>query len=238
MFRTLALTSLLTFFGATDPGPPAAASGPTDATVFVVHGIPGIDLMLDPTLPVDVSVNGGCALQGLTFGEVIGPLHLPAGSTTVEVRAADPVNPCGNPVLFSATVTLVAGENATIIAHLNDSGTPVASKFVNDVSPVPTGQARVIPHHTANAPDVDIFLQKYRFLTPLVPILGFQPGQQVAALFDEGPWRLWIRPAGSQPNVLGPIIPFFRPRGVYSVYAVGTPANNTFTLIVLEQAAG
>ena len=41
---------------------------PGTATVYVLHGIPGEDLGLDPELPVDVSVNGACALPGFTFG--------------------------------------------------------------------------------------------------------------------------------------------------------------------------
>src|SRR4051812_9395384 len=49
-----------------------------------------------------------------------------------------------------------AGANATVVAHLDPSGTPVITPFVNDTSAVPAGQARVVVRHTAAAPAVDV----------------------------------------------------------------------------------
>src|SRR4051812_676461 len=49
-----------------------------------------------------------------------------------------------------------AGANATVVAHLTENGTPVITPFVNDTSPVPAGQARVVVRHTAAAPAVDV----------------------------------------------------------------------------------
>ena len=49
-----------------------------------------------------------------------------------------------------------AGANATVVAHLTEDGSPVLTPFVNDVSAVPAGQARVTVRHTAAAPAVDV----------------------------------------------------------------------------------
>ena len=49
-----------------------------------------------------------------------------------------------------------AGANATVVAHLGEDGTPVLTPFVNDVSAIAAGQARVTVRHTAAAPAVDI----------------------------------------------------------------------------------
>ena len=49
-----------------------------------------------------------------------------------------------------------AGANATVVAHLTADGKPALTPFVNDVSAVPAGQARVTVRHTAAAPAVDV----------------------------------------------------------------------------------
>ena len=64
-----------------------------DAEVLVIHGIRGEDLGLDPALPVDVAVNGGCFLAGFTFGEVAGPVALAPGDYVIEISLADPDDP-------------------------------------------------------------------------------------------------------------------------------------------------
>ena len=48
-------------------GTPAADADGHESMVYVVHGIPGQDLGLEPALPVDVSVNGACALESFAF---------------------------------------------------------------------------------------------------------------------------------------------------------------------------
>ena len=61
-------------------------------TAYVVHGIPGQDLMQDPALPVDVAVSGlGCPLplQGFSFGDRVGPLEIPAGEYDITISLAD-----------------------------------------------------------------------------------------------------------------------------------------------------
>ena len=68
-----------------------------NASVRVVHGIPGADVSpaIDPATPVDVQVNGAiCLLQGFTFGEISGPYTLPAGSYTVAISLANSLEPC------------------------------------------------------------------------------------------------------------------------------------------------
>ena len=61
----------------------------------------------------------------------------------------------GTPVL-SASADLPAGGDVTLVAHLDASGNPKITPFVNDVSSVPAGQARLVVRHTAAAPAVDV----------------------------------------------------------------------------------
>jgi hypothetical protein len=71
---------------------PAQAAG--NAKVYVVHGIPGRDLGLQPSLPVDVSVNGACALTRFKYTDTVGPIELPAGSYNVTVCRWRECNDC------------------------------------------------------------------------------------------------------------------------------------------------
>ena len=153
--RSLAVAGLVAFAA----NPAAAQAQP--AKVYAIHGIPGGDLGLDPALPVDVAVNGACALTNFRFGEIRGPLSLPAGSYTFEIKLNLGGAACsGLTAIGPAVVPFAAGETATLIAHLTEAGSPTASKFVNDVSKTGAGRARLVAHHTAAAPAVDVVVSR------------------------------------------------------------------------------
>ncbi|HEX8027129.1 MAG TPA: DUF4397 domain-containing protein, partial [Vicinamibacterales bacterium] len=96
---------------------PASAQSP--AEVFVVHGIPGQDVAGAPRdLPVDVSVNGACALPNFRYGQVVGPLRLNAGTYRVAVHFPATGTCASAAVIGPAEVPFAAGENSTLIAHL------------------------------------------------------------------------------------------------------------------------
>ncbi|MGQ9636035.1 MAG: DUF4397 domain-containing protein [Bryobacteraceae bacterium] len=108
---------------------------------------------------MDVAVHGSCvpALKALNFGEIRGPLPLPAPHNyTVEIKPANATTPCSEPTLLSTVVAVTPGINASLVAHLTENGTPAAMVLVNDVSWTGPGQRRFILHHTAQAPAVDV----------------------------------------------------------------------------------
>ncbi|MFC3687555.1 DUF4397 domain-containing protein [Aquipuribacter hungaricus] len=124
---------------------PASASS-SDAQVSVFHGVPG--------LTVDVYANGDAILTDFEPGTITDPLTLPAGDYELEVFPAD-ADPAGEPAI-SATATVPAGANITVAAHLGEDGAPRLTPFVNDVSSLEAGQARLTARHTAAAPAVDV----------------------------------------------------------------------------------
>src|SRR5208283_5238562 len=70
-----------------------------NASVYVVHGIPGHDVSksLDPALPVDVQVDGAiCLASGLKFGDIAGPFTIPAGTYSITISLANTLQPCSN----------------------------------------------------------------------------------------------------------------------------------------------
>lgn len=204
------------------------------ARVYVVHGIPGLDLGLDPTLPVDVEVNGACAIKNFQFGQVVGPLRLPANTYTVAIRLHDPTGNCGGAVAIGPVdLKFEAGLSYTVIAHLTDAGAPTASLFTNDLGPNTLGRSRLIVHHTAWAPAVDVTVSRDPNNTrPKLFIGDFANGDQAMAQFWPGRYYVSLAPAGTVIPVFGPVRLPLRPFNTYLVYAVGSLTNNTFTLII------
>jgi hypothetical protein len=125
---------------------PAVAA--ENATVSILHGVPGVT--------VDVYANGEELLPDFAPGTLTDPLTLPAGEYDLAIypAGADPAST--EPAAKADNVAVPAGANATVAAHLTADGKPVLTPFVNDVSAVPAGQARVTVRHTAAAPAVDI----------------------------------------------------------------------------------
>ena len=199
------------------------------AIVYVVHGIPGEDLGLEPDLPVDVSLNGVCALPGFTFGEITEAIPLTPGVYNVKIGLADSGNPCNEPAVIEADVDLFAGTNTTIIAHLTEAGEPTASVFSNQLG---MGffffRAPVVVHHTAAAPTVDVMAKRRRRLSKLE---GLSNGDQDVLYTRPGLWQISIAPGGSNEPVFGPVDQLLHKRNAYFIYAVGTLENDTFSIL-------
>lgn len=199
------------------------------ATVYVVHGIDGRDLGADQALPVDVSVNGACALTGFTFKTIAGPLALPAGDYAIAISLANPAAPCSNAPVIQATVPFADGERASVVAHLTEAGAPTASKFEN---PRPFIFPAVAARHTAAFSAVDLIVARGGRTKTFG---GLTNGNQVAGFFFPGKTTFAIAPAGTTTKVFeAPVV--LKPFTTYAFYAVGTPAKGTFDVIVQEIA--
>ena len=113
----------------------APASAADTATVSVLHAVPGVT--------VDVYANGQELIPNFAPGTLTDPLSLPAGKYDLAIYPAGSNPASTQPAAKADAVTVPAGANATVVAHLTEAGSPVLTPFVNDVSPVPAGQARV-----------------------------------------------------------------------------------------------
>lgn len=126
-----------------DPAQPRQAG---QAQVSVFHGVPG--------LTVDVYANGRKLLPDFAPGTLTAPMPLDAGTYDLQVFEAG-ADPTGTPAI-EKEVTVPAGANATVVAHLSEGGDPTLNAFVNDTSQVPSGKARLTVRHVAAAPPVDV----------------------------------------------------------------------------------
>lgn len=236
--KAVSVATILMVLALVVPG--VAAAGPRDfesvengdAMVYVIHGIPGDDLGLDPALPVDVLVNDAiCLLQGFEFGDITPPQSLPPAVYNIKIGLANMADPCSEPAVIEADVEFFADESATVIAHLAEDGTPTATKFVNDVSPTARGKARVAVRHTAAAPAVDVDVRRPLKPTPFLVIEDLTNPNEAQTEIRPGEWDVTIYPANDPTPVFGPVTVEFTPFTGFFVYAVGTPSTGTFTLI-------
>jgi Domain of unknown function (DUF4397) len=217
MKRIAAAAVLVIAAGLAVFGAGGVASAADNASVTVVHGI--------PNTPVNVFVNGKLTLRNFAPGTVAGPLSLPAGSYQVKVFAASNTAGTGTPVI-SAEAQVPAGANVSLVAHLDASGKPEITPFVNDVSRLAAGQARLIVRHTAAAPAVDIRAGG----TPV--IRGLTNPQQRVLNLPAGSVKADVVLAGTSTVAIGPADVDLKEGSATIVYAVGSATDKTLRLVV------
>ncbi|MGD8374644.1 MAG: DUF4397 domain-containing protein [Acidobacteriota bacterium] len=198
--------------------------------LYVVHGINGSDLGLTSALPVDVSVGGGCLLEDFRFGSIEGPVPVDPGLYRVEIRLADPTNPCGGTLVLARDVSVALGESAAIVAHLTEEAVVAATKFRNDSRAVGDDETRVIVRHAAAAPAVDVLAQQAS-QAPFVAFAGLESGDQGLAVLPAVQTTVALAAAGTHDIVFGPISGLPDGRSNTIVYAVGSLDSGTFTLL-------
>jgi hypothetical protein len=224
-------------------------------TAYVIHGINGEDFDMDKALPVDVSVSGlGCAIPYFEFSDRVGPLSVPSGTYDITISLADMENPCdGTEVIALSDVMLPAEANATIIAHRTADGSPgagdllglgvTASIFANDFTYTGRGKARILAHHTALAPSVDVVVSRdYEDINaPGVTVPGFSNPtsegdavlSQINAEFRPGEWDVALELDGAA--VFGPDTVQLKPFTATYIYAVGDFLGGTFQYLVYTE---
>ena len=142
---TVALAAGASVGVAVAASPSAQAAG--TAMVSILHAV--------PNTPVDVCANGKPLLTNFQPGTLTDPQNLPAGSYDLKLTAAN--SGCDAAAVLEAKgVNVPAGANITVVAHLSASGAPQLTPYVNDVSAVPAGKARLTVRHDAAAPAVDV----------------------------------------------------------------------------------
>jgi hypothetical protein len=164
-----------------------------NASVYVVHGIPGLDLALDPDLPVDVYVNDALTLAGFKFKQVKGPLSLPEGTYNIKIAPAGTTT-----YVIEADVPFYSMETTAVIAHLTEDGGITASKVVYDMSPVRAHTSRFYFQHLAAAPTVDVWATRVAGdKAQMFRVDEQSNGDKFAVEVRPKEWRLVLGPTGT-----------------------------------------
>lgn len=212
---------------------PAVAQHP--GGLIAVHGLNGNDLGLAESLPVDVSLDGACAVPNFTFGQTVGPVVLDRGTYKVEVRLPADGN-CGGDVVISGNVRISPGQFTAVVAHVDTAGGPTASIFPVDAATPRQGFGRTYIAHMANAPKVDVTLSQPG-RTDKGAVITVRNGQASGIDFADSRLIARIYPTLSDTRVFGPTGFRNRPGKITLVYAVGT-FPDTFGLIAQQIDAG
>ncbi len=200
-----------TFVGA------APAYAADTATVSVLHAIPGAT--------VDVYANGKLLLEDFKPGTLTDPQPLPAASYDLKVvKAGDGAD--GDAVVEAKNVKVPAGANITVAAHLSSGGDPKLTPYVNDVSKIPAGKARLTVRHTAAAPAVDVRAGGDPVFTGLK-----NPGEKSAEV-EAGTVKADVVLAGTDTVAIGPASLDLAEGSSTIVYAWGSAEDDNLKLAV------
>jgi hypothetical protein len=178
-----------------------------------------------------VYANGKALIKDFKFGTVVGPVSLMPGKYALAVRpygAAASSKP-----ILAASVRVVAGENATVVANLTAAGKPTLSVFANPTSALAMGMARVIVRHTAQAPGVDV----YAGPTSKAPLISnLTNGKSATATVPAGSYTISVYVHGTTTKpAIGPAKFHFAAGTTYVVYAIGSATSSPATITVAVQ---
>lgn len=195
----------------------AAPAAAQNAAVTVIHGVPGLPK------PVEVFADGGKLFE-FSYGESQGPLSLPPGTYSLEVKLD------GKVILGPAKATVEADKNYSIIAHLTEKGDPTLSIYENDISTLATRKSRLTVRHNAAAPAVDIRLK--RWFWTVATFRDLSNPNEVSADVYQGTYYATLYPAGSRKSVFGPVKLPLAAGTSYIVYAIGKLGEDSFRLFL------
>jgi hypothetical protein len=193
------------------------AQAASTATVSVLHAIPGAT--------VDVYANGKLLLSKFKPGTLTDPQMLPASTYDLKVVKTG-AGASGTAVVEAKGVKVPAGANITVAAHLSAAGKATLTPYVNDVSTIPAGKARLIVRHTAAAPAVDVRAGGKPVFT------GLTNPRQVAAEVAAGTIKADVVLAGKSKPVIGPASLTLREGQTTIVYAWGSAKSGNLKLAV------
>lgn len=181
-------------------------SAQEEARIHLIHGI--------PDTPVDVVAGGEIVFGDFQFGDTQDLSALAGGTLeALQVRLAG----TETVAIDAGDTALPASGNYTIIAHLDEAGTPTLAVFENDTSSIDAGEGRLIVRHTAQAPSVDVKANG------AVAFAGLTNPNSVQADLPVGTISAEVVPAGAdEPVVIGPVDLAIADGSALIVYAVGS----------------
>ncbi len=189
-----------------------------DACVRFVHAAAG-------TAEVDIYVGGQISAPLVAFGSATSFVNLPAGDQQIQVTAAAATL---DTALLDSTQTLKAGQTYDVYVMGASDDLQVLVNEV-DLTPVPTGQARLrIVHNALNAGSVDVGVA---IGANLVEDLGENSSSQYLTV-DAGTVEAQVRPTGEQTALIEASLDV-QEGMVYDVVALGNADEASLQLLVL-----
>jgi hypothetical protein len=179
--------------------------------VRVVHGLRG--------LVADVYLDGTLVLPTFRPERATEPLPIPAGEHLVEIRQAGAA--ATDEPLLTQEVTVPAGFQGSVVAHLDAEGNPELSAYADDLSAVPAGQARVVVRHAADAGPVNVLLNDEATFERL------PSDAEAGGVIGAGAYEIAVTPArGGQPLAAPEQVDYADGTANF-MYLIGSQADGT-----------
>jgi Domain of unknown function (DUF4397) len=214
--RRLILWPALLLVAMTTPAWAQAGS----SIVTIVHGL--------PQFTADIYVNGDLLLSGFQPEEATDPMELPAGTYDVQIRdAGAPEN--SEPAL-QADLEVPGGKNLSVIAHLDENGSPTVSVFENDASRVPPGRTRLLVRHQAEAPPIELMVDGESFLS------GVASGDEGEGVVPAARSEIAIASEDGE-SLVEPTSVNLEEGTAYYLYLIGSSTEATLDLMVQRVGA-
>ena len=194
----------------------AWAKAKANSSVTIVHGL--------PRFTADVYVNGELLLSGFKAESTTDPLTLEEGEYDVAIR--DVGSPADSEPALQDVITLNGGLNVSIVAHLDEGGTPALSVFENDLSQIPAGESLLVLRHQAAAPAVDVMSDGETLLTDVTS--GNEADTNLAVATHE----VAVAAAGGGEELVSPTALQFEEGTAHVLYLIGSADDDTLDLMV------
>jgi hypothetical protein len=195
---------------------PAGAQEQPATSVVVLAGVPGEQ--------VDVAIDGDVEATGLGFRERSEALVVEAGRHEVLLRPTGGIDE--SPV--ETTVDIEEGQRVTVARYLDATGEAGVASFVDDLSPVPAGQGRLVVRHLASLPDADVRVNRE------VAVEGLSSGGEAVREVPAGTARIDVVLAGGNDPLLDPA-ELDIPEGATTIVSVVGSARDDDVDVVVER---
>ena len=214
---TTAAAAALLALGTAPTAEAATHHHSSKAVVSILHAV--------PNTPVDVYLNHHKILDDFQPGTLTPPLKVKGGHYTVTITAATATND-KFPIIGPAVFGFKGGRNYTVVAHLDASGAPTATKYRNTLARTPRGKGRLIVRHDAAAPAVDVFADGR------LTMRGLTNPRQSKLNVRTGTYSIAVALSGTTAPVIGPADVVVKKRQDTIVYAWGSAAQGNLTVAV------
>ena len=202
-----------------------AVAPPAMAKVRVLHASPDAPA-------VDVYADGAAVLTNVPFGVISDYLEVPAGDHLIQVVAAG-ADPADGAVI-EATLSFAADTMTTVAA--TNAVAAIEAQVLADAPAPMKGKAQVrVVHFSADAPAVDIAPDGAKVKKAIIKELAYPNATEYLAL-PAGAYDLEIRAAGAAETAFDIDEVTLDAGTSYTVFAIGSLADGTFTVLPVVDA--
>lgn len=209
----------------------SAQAQDSNSYLYIAHAASGrnVSSTANPAFPVDIKMNDTCIVTGESFGDIRGPFSGTAGTFNFVISTANSATPCSNPAIFTAAVSVTAGNTYLGVITLNTANNIVGVTYPINLSAIPAGQARVLVANAAlqnltatlaedpsGAPEGSLSVPAGHALEGAPPV-----GLLTTSIWLEGTTTLETGPARVQVEA----------RNMYLYVLAGSATNNSVQLI-------